>query len=384
MIDGLKKEGREYGMLDIFRLAAAGMIVAIHTGPFSGISEKADTFLTYGAGRIAVPFFFMVTGYFVLSGMAGRERGGWSGSADGSEEMEAGTEGKRIWQMVRHLVILYLLITLLYLPVSWYSGNLPKSVGGIFKQLLFDGTFYHLWYLPAAIIGIGVSYLLLKYCGLKMAGVIAALLYLLGLFGDSYYGAVEQILPLKAFYELLFCGSTYTRNGIFFAPLFLILGAALAVCPTLLTKSGVCFGFLASLSAMLFEVGMTANLGWQRHNSMYLFLPLVMFFLFEGLSSIGLRAFPVCRSISMWVYLLHPLCILLLRGAAGVIGQKEFLAEHTLVFYLLVCLLSAAAAILVTIISKKVKAFPDRRRSQRNMHEGGNRDDGSEKKPGMD
>lgn len=384
MINGLKKEGREYGMLDIFRLAAAGMIVAIHTGPFSGISEKADTFLTYGGGRIAVPFFFMVTGYFVLSGMAVRGGDGWRSLADGSEELGAGADGKRLWQMVRHLVSLYLLITILYLPISWYSGNLPKSVGEFLKQLLFDGTFYHLWYLPAAIIGIGVSYLLLKYCGLKMAGVIAALLYLLGLFGDSYYGAVEQIPPLKAFYELLFCGSTYTRNGIFFAPLFLILGAALFVCPTLLTKGGVCFGFLASLSAMLFEVGMTVNLGWQRHNSMYLFLPLVMFFLFEGLSSIPLRAFPVCRSISMWVYLLHPLCILLLRGAAGVIGQKEFLAGHTLVFYLLVCLLSASAAIFVTWISVKIKAFLGRKQLLKNRHEGGNRDDGSEKKPGMD
>ena len=384
MINGLKKEGREYGMLDLFRLAAAGMIVAIHTGPFSGISEKADTFITYGAGRIAVPFFFMVTGYFVLSGIVGGEHDVRSGFTGGSEGIAAAANGKRLWQMERHLVILYLLITILYLPVSWYSGNLPKTVGGAFKQLLFDGTFYHLWYLPAAIIGLGISWLLLRYCALQKAGMLAALLYLLGLFGDSYYGAVEQIPPLKAFYELLFWGSTYTRNGIFFAPLFLILGAALAVCPTLLTRSGVCFGFLASFAAMLFEVGMTVNLGWQRHNSMYLFLPLVMFFLFEGLGSIPLRAFPVCRSISMWVYLLHPLCILLLRGAAGVIGQKEFLAEHTLVFYLLVCLLSAAAAILVLIISKKIKAFLHRRQAQRNMHVGGKRDDGSEKKPGMD
>ena len=382
MRNGWKTEGREYGMLDIFRLAAAGMIVAIHTGPLSGISGKADTFLTYGAGRIAVPFFFMVTGYFVLSGMAGRVRDGSSGAADGGGG-SAKADKKRIWQTVQHMMSLYLLITVLYLPVSWYSGNLPKSFGEIVKQLLFDGTFYHLWYLPAAIIGIGVSYLLLKYCGLKMAGVIAAFLYLLGLFGDSYYGAVEQIPPLKAFYELLFCGSTYTRNGIFFAPLFLILGAALAVCPTLLTRGGTCFGFLASLSAMLLEVGMTVNLGWQRHNSMYLFLPLVMFFLFEGLSSIRLKSFPVCRSISMWVYLLHPLCILLLRGGAGLIGKKEFLAEHTMVFYLLVCLLSAAAAVVVTWISGKIKSISDKRKPGRKQ-EGGDCDDGSEEEPGMD
>lgn len=336
------KEGENgFGMLDIFRLAAAGLIVAIHTGPFSGISEKADLIVTYGIGRIAVPFFLMVTGYFVLSHMLETENEG----------------GERLWRMEKHLIKMYLLITLLYLPVSWYSGNLPKSVGGVFKQLLFDGTFYHLWYLPGAIIGIAVSYLLLRYCGMQKAGMIAALLYLIGLFGDSYYGAVEQIPPLRGFYELLFQGSSYTRNGVFFAPLFLILGAALAVCPTLLTKFSVCFGFLASLAAMLIEVEMTDQLGWQRHNSMYLFLPLVMFFLFVGLSWIPLRAFPVCRSISMWIYLLHPLCIVLLRGLGGILGQKEFLAKYTLIFYLLVCLLSAAAAVLAAFLSEKCKAL---------------------------
>lgn len=90
---------------------------------------------------------------------------------------------------------------------------------------------------------------------------------------------------------------------------------------------------------------------------MYLFLPLVMFFLFVGLSWIPLRAFPVCRSISMWIYLLHPLCIVLLRGLGGILGQKEFLAKYTLIFYLLVCLLSAASAVLAAFLSEKCKAL---------------------------
>ena len=43
--------------------------------------------------------------------------------------------------------------------------------------------------------------------------------------GDSYYGFAARVPFLKAFYEGLFTVSSYTRNGLFFAPLFLLLGA---------------------------------------------------------------------------------------------------------------------------------------------------------------
>ena len=55
-----------YGGLDRFRIAAALLVVAIHTSPLASLSEGADFFLTRVLARVAVPFFFMVTGQFVL------------------------------------------------------------------------------------------------------------------------------------------------------------------------------------------------------------------------------------------------------------------------------------------------------------------------------
>lgn len=52
--------------IDPFRMAAAFLIVAIHTAPLSSFSETADFFFSYCFARIAVPFFLMTTGYFVL------------------------------------------------------------------------------------------------------------------------------------------------------------------------------------------------------------------------------------------------------------------------------------------------------------------------------
>lgn len=53
--------------LDIFRLVAALLVVAIHTSPLSSFNADADFFLTRVLARVAVPFFLMVTGFFVLS-----------------------------------------------------------------------------------------------------------------------------------------------------------------------------------------------------------------------------------------------------------------------------------------------------------------------------
>ncbi len=60
---------QNYGGLDRFRIIAALLVVAIHTSPLAAINEGADFFLTRVLARIAVPFFFMVTGQFVITGL---------------------------------------------------------------------------------------------------------------------------------------------------------------------------------------------------------------------------------------------------------------------------------------------------------------------------
>ena len=54
------------GVLDWFRIAAAFLVTAIHISPLEDISAQGDLVLTRILARVAVPFFFMVTGYFVL------------------------------------------------------------------------------------------------------------------------------------------------------------------------------------------------------------------------------------------------------------------------------------------------------------------------------
>ena len=61
------RQRKNYAAIDNFRLVAALLIVAIHTAPLASFSETADFLVTYCFGRVGVPFFLMVSGFFVLA-----------------------------------------------------------------------------------------------------------------------------------------------------------------------------------------------------------------------------------------------------------------------------------------------------------------------------
>lgn len=316
------------GGLDRGRLAGAFLVAAIHISPLGRVSPLADFLLTRVAARTAVPFFLMITGYFLLPPFLS---GGWA-------------DWKRLWRYLGRLLALYAGAAALYLPVNLYAGQLRGLDGlGAFRLLVFDGTFYHLWYLPAAMLGILLTAWLGRRLALNQALAVCAALYLVGLGGDSYWKAAAGIPVVRAVYERIFLVSSYTRNGVFYAPLFLALGAWLRGRRPWSARASA-GGFFLFLLLMAGEALALRSLGWQRHDSMYLLLPVCMVFLFR--LALCWRALPAPRAgrTALWMYLLHPLVIVLVRGAAGVLGWEALLVENALVHYLVVCLISLAAA----------------------------------------
>ena len=99
---------KTYDAIDNFRLVAAVLIVAIHTAPLASFSDTADFLVTYCLGRIGVPFFLMVSGFFVL---APYQRNRLSAN---------GRAWQGIWKFLKKTTILYVVSTLLYLPIKIY------------------------------------------------------------------------------------------------------------------------------------------------------------------------------------------------------------------------------------------------------------------------
>lgn len=324
--------------IDYFRIAAAFLVIAIHTAPFSIWNKNVDFLLTYCFGGVAVPFFFMTTGYFVLA-----------------PYVRSGFRKKRSFYrfMVKNTAV-YLAVTALYMPLTIYSGNMPKDIFGWGKALAFDGTFYHLWYFPAVLVG---CILLVRLSGVGcawMAMLCVTAAYVIGLFGDSYYGAVEGVDWLKAVYAGIFRVSSYTRNGIFFAPLFLMLGMGIAFMRELYPKRVCVWGLAASAVLLAGEGFLTYSLKWQRHNSMYVCLAPVMFFLFQLLLRFQGKAPAFTRKGSLVLYVIHPAVIVVLRGIAERLGLTKLLVANTFVQYVSVCAVSLLAAFLFVKLSASV------------------------------
>lgn len=328
------RQRRSYGAIDNFRLAAAFLIVAIHTAPLESFSSTADFLVTYCIGRIAVPFFLMVTGFFVLAPY--QRFGGHS-----SEMAENVT--LKLEKFLKKTAALYGVSIVLYLPVKIYAGQWEMNPGIWLKEIFFDGPFYHLWYLPAVLIGCLFLVGMMCLCSPMTISVMTVVLYVIGTAGDSYYQLISQAPFLKTVYEGIFFVSSYTRNGIFFAPVFLWMGVLIANGGVKIPRSQALTGVAVSMTGMLAEGFLSYSLEWQKHNSMYLFLLPVMFFLFELLrSDTEITGWRKARDVSMYVYIIHPICIILVRGAAEVLKVKNIFVEQSLVHYLAVCLLSFA------------------------------------------
>lgn len=331
------KMNKQFSGIDAFRIPAALLVVAIHTSPFYCLNPTLDFLFTYCIGRIAVPFFFMVTGYFVLAPYLQNTK----------------RNNIALKKYLIKTIGLYGAVSLLYLPIILYADNWPGSIGGILKMIFFDGTFYHLWYFPASIIGCALLAVLGKKLSFRWLIGISLCTYLFGLFGDSYYGLIESVPLLSSIYSWIFKFSSYTRNGIFFACIFLILGAWIATKQFRYSESICRLGFMICLILMLVEGYITYVLNLQKHNSMYLFLVPTMFFLFQLLLKKRTNAPLFLRDCSMWIYLLHPIIIILIRGVAKVTRFTDLLITNTLVHYISVCILTITAALGLCILKKR-------------------------------
>ena len=335
------EKGRNTG-IDLMRLIAALMVVAIQTYPLASLSETGDFLVTRVLCRVAVPFFFMVTGYYVLPGC-----------------LKKGKGSRKLAGWFRKTSLLYGAAVLIYLPVNLYAGRLEGlTAGAVLRELLWNGTFYHLWYFPAALLGMGLTVFLIRRLGMRKTVFAVLILYVAGLLGDSYYGVAVQAAPLKAFYEWLWQWMDYTRTGLFFAPVFLCLGLVLRKQKPLSGKqsgigTGICLGLMLAEGIVLHRFSL------QRHDSMYLLLLPAMYFLFSWVRTWRVPAFPKACQMSALIYLIHPLCIIAVRGIGGALDLRWLLVDNSLVHFAAVAVSAAVLSAVPGILHRRKEALSD-------------------------
>lgn len=273
-----------FGAIDLFRIVAAALVIIIHTADIPFLGESGNLLLSGAVARIAVPFFFAVTGFFTDF-----------------------TSTASVKRLLAKTMLLYAAATAVYLPYGSYFASI--------RQVVFDGSFYHLWYFPALALGAAIVFLL-KKLPTSAALTIALALYAFGLCGDSYAALARNADPIRKSLDVMSNVFSYTRNGIFFAPLFLLIGSIIGSkvrCDIgkprriSLFISVPCFA--VSLAALIAERFLLRGVIFAPHDSMFISLIPCTVFLILMLSSIKMKPKPVLRRISMWVYIIHPVFI---------------------------------------------------------------------------
>ncbi|MBD5135377.1 MAG: serine racemase VanT catalytic subunit [Lachnospiraceae bacterium] len=330
-------KSKSYTGIDCFRFIAALLIIAIHTSPLVSFNAMADFILTRVIARVAVPFFLMTSGFFLISR--------YTRNAD------------RLITFIKNTALIYGAAILIYIPVNIYNGyfRMDNLVPNIIKDIVFDGTMYHLWYLPASAIGVVIAWYMVKKAGYKKALAVSVILYLIGMFGDSWYGIAEKVSVLKSFYGFVFQITDYTRNGIFFVPVFMILGGFIADNNYKFSFKKSMLGFFISFAFMFVEAMMLHHYKLQRHDSMYIFLLPCMFFLFNAVLHFRGKRYVWLRTSSLVIYIIHPMIIVAIRLFSKILHLQELLVENSIVHYIVVCLLSVIFGIAVTILWNKYK-----------------------------
>lgn len=321
--------------IDEFRFIAAFLVILAHVGPLANINSTANYILTDIISRIAVPFFFMVTGYFVLS---------------------KGLENKELFnQYIKKIVKLYILVILIFLPFNIYKGdfNNLNIIEGI-KAIFLDGTFYHLWYFPSLILGLYITRFILQKIPKNFQAIMVIFLYIIGLLGDSYYGLTLQNTFLLNIYNVIFSVFSYTRNGLFLTPIFLYMGYKLSSNQKPITLSKNTVFFILSFSLMIFEGLILKNFNYSRHTSMYIMLIPTMYFLLTLLCRSG-QARKSLRDITLYMYIFHPLVIILIRVLSKPIHMKEVIVDNPLVLFLVTLIATIVLAVLLEKIKIKIK-----------------------------
>lgn len=334
------KKQTKFGM-DHLRLIFAFLILAIHTYPLDSINSNLDYLFTRVIFRIAVPFFLMITGFYILP--------------------KALKDIATLKKYTLKILKLYGLSILIYLPINIYNGYFKgQSLLNILKDILLNGTFYHLWYFPALILGLWLTYYLVKVLKDKSLIVLIGL-YIIGLFGDSYYYLIDSIPIISSIYHGIFSVFEYTRNGLFYTPIFIYLGYTFYNKKDSIAKSKSLFYAAFFLVLMGVEGMLLKTYSLPRHTSMYIFLLPLSYFIFNSMIYSKDTSNKDLRNIANWFYILHPLFIAAVHFLGKII-HIERLLDISYINYLAVL---AATISFILIVKRLKEAYTHDRRAKK-------------------
>lgn len=290
--------------IDIFRLLCALLIVIIHTSPFVDVNEMVGFVVIQILPRIAVPFFFCISGYYYIKNL-------------NAGKFVCKQTFLKIWKLYTFWACIYYIRDFI---LYTYTGSL--NIKGIIHTFIItfftSGASYHFWYFVCVLFSIVAVGFFYKLHAQKALPFVAAFLYIIGLLGCSYHAIGIQI----PFLATIISNQNFTliRQIFFMGFPFFCMGG---IIDPLRNKDGEHTLAKISISTALFlmEITFVIKNNLQSNIVITIFLPVLLAFIVVYLLKHPLSGYDTtakkCRSLANYIFYTHPLFVWALQITIG-------------------------------------------------------------------
>lgn len=290
----MKASLKEYNSLDILKFVLAIFVLVIHS--------EIDKTVISPLLRIAVPIFFVISGYLFFSKIQRFD--------NRKDELNA------LSHLVKRNLFLYVSWVVIQLPILVYGGHyhknfFTKGLWLMLRDLSLGNAFTGSWYIIALAIGTVIIYFISRKLSAEWILLITLPIYLICCFATNYRGLFADDSWVVNFFESYEKITSCDFNTSFPGGLFWIaLGNFLATKKDVVRSKGLYILFTLSAILIVAERILIVTFDLQYHDDCYFALILLcpcIFLLVKSIDKTFVSGFRF-REMSTLIYVIHGTC----------------------------------------------------------------------------
>lgn len=338
----METKNDQYDFVDITKFFFMLCVVGIHTNIYE-LSYSYGWYILTCLFRLAVPFFFVASGFFF---MAKLEKSG------GGLEQTVKSYIKRILVPLLFYVALNISLDVFLKIINNYQFSVKWFIK-TFQRILFDPP-GAMWFLSACFYGIIFLVPFIKYNKINYALVIGIFLYIFALTSNTYHYLVKDKILLKRLIDLWQFFFRTTRNGLFVG--FFELALGIKAYELHKKNDKILIFFIPLFFLILFIESYYAKLNRSNikgDGSMFFIIPFLAqcIFLLSLNIKIKFKYSKLLRNLSSGMYFMH--CFVLSIISIGLVHLPPAFADSPIIKFLLTTFISFLVCIIGYRINNK-------------------------------
>lgn len=327
-------------IFDLAKFIMAIMVVIIH----------AELKIFAPWVRIAVPLFFIMTGYFLFSKLKNIQ--------EKKERKDA------VIKFAIRNIKLYTFYSILLLPIvitgkityfyDAFSSGILNGIWSIISFVFFRGIFFASWYIIATVYSVLIIFAISEKYGNKLLYIIAILFFTIACMESAYKWTFSDISLITNFYNGMYkIFSINTYNSLFIGVFWLTMGKFFAEHSIKIKKNILIISTILSVILLYCEFLFVKALSGRAWCDIYFSLIPISFFLFcilKEINTVKITTSFSLRKSSVIIYALHSTIISSLRTIwERLLGNPN----NYILFFITLILCLIASFVILKLENKK-------------------------------